>query len=280
MNRILARGALLVLPLLFCAHLAAAAAARTPADLYRVFYLPLSEVSLMAKDKGDVAKDLFLTRHHLPLKGRGSLTMVPVTVTKSYTGEQEYFHLYLEAVQKNSFVLTLAGVAKGTIMINGEQKGTITLAGPADHAKIELTLAPGVYAVLFTIEKRQAGLPVTLLSDKPLTFSTRGFTRSFSSSVRVTARSATDGDILARLYRTSCIPAPQDDEKGYAVWQAAFGTPAAEFVYDEKLPLLVLLRNAADEKVHAALVKAGFDETMLAWWRELFTKKEVCTDEK
>ncbi len=278
MNRIFARGAQLVLPLLFCIHLAAAV--RTPADLYRVFYLPLPEASVwMVKEKGDPAKDLFLARHHLPLKGRGAVTTVPVTVSKSYAGEGEFFHLYLEADRKNSFVLSLAGVAKGTIAVNGEQKGTIALAGPADYAKIEVTLAPGVYAILFAIEKRQAGMPVTLLSDEPLTFSTRGFTRSFSSSVRVTARAANDGDIMARLYRTACIPAPQDDEKGRAAWQAAFGAPAEEFVYDEKQPLMVLLRNSGNEKARAALMKAGFTETMLAWWRELFIKGEVCADE-
>jgi hypothetical protein len=279
MDRILERGALLVLPLLFCAHLAAAV--RTPVDLYRVFYLPLSEASIwMAKEKGDAAKDLFLARHHLPLKARGAVTIVPVTPVKSYAGDQEYFHLYLEAVKKSSFVLTLAGVAKGTIAVNGEQKGTIALVGPADQAKIEVTFAPGVYALLFTIEKRQEGMPVILLSDKPLVFSARGFTQSFSSSVRVTARAVTDGAVMARLYRAACLPAPQDDEKGRAAWQVAFEMPVGDFAYDEKQPLIVLLRNAANEKARAALVKFGIDETMLAWWRELFENGGICADEE
>ncbi len=279
MNRILARGALLVLPLLFCISLAAAV--RTPADLYRVFYLPISEASVwMSKEKGDAVKDLFLASHHLPLKGRGAVTTVPVTVTKSYAGGQEYFHLYLDVAQKSSYIWSVGGIAKGTVTVNGEKKGTITLIGPADHAKIEVTLAPGVYAFLFAIEKRQEGMPLIFLSDKPLTFSTRGFTQSFSSSVRVTARPASDGDIMAGLYRGSCFPAPQDDEKGRAAWQAAFGASEGAFVYEEKQPLIVLLRNAGNEKARALLLKAGFTQTALDWWRTLFEKGGFCADEK
>ncbi len=279
MSRILARGALSVLPLLFCAHLAAAV--KTPADLYRVFYLPLSEATLwLAKDKGATEKDLFLARHHLPLKGRGTVTAVPVTVTKSYAGGQEYFHLYLDVAQKSSYVWSVGGIAKGTVTVNGEKKGAVTLPGPADHAKIEVTLAPGVYAFLFTIEKRQEGMPLIFLSDKPLAFSTRGFSQSFSSSVRVTARPASDGDIMAGLYRGSCFPAPNDDDKDRAMWQAAFGTPGTDFVYDEKQPLIVLLRNVRHERAKTALARAGFDEAMLTWWQEFFAKREVCAYEE
>ena len=279
MDRNLSRGALLVLPFLFWGTVTAAAKA-TPADLYRFFFLPLPETAAwLAKDKGDPVKDLFLARYHVPLKGRGTVTAVPVEPQKRYGGAGEYFHLYLESAQKSSFVWTLSGIAKGSLSINGEKKGAIALSSPAEYARLEVTLAPGVYALLFTIEERQAGLPLTLLSDKPITFSTRGFTKSFTSTVKITSRSMPDGEQLARLYRSSCIPAPQDDERGRAAWAAAFGPAAAPSVYDQKQPLIVLLRNADEEKTRAALGKAGFDEASLAWWKELFAKGGFCADE-
>lgn len=281
MNGISIRGARTVLPLLFvfCAFPILAATPTSYVDLYRVFHMPFSEVSgWLKKDQSDRLKDVFLARYHLPLAGRGGVRQISVDTVKSYNGGQEYASIYIEAPKKETYVFFVSGILRGTVAVNGEQKGVLSASDPFGHLTIELTVEPGVYSVLFSFEPGHRNAPLVILADREVTPSSRGFTKKFRSSVKIKQRSFPGGELAGWLYDKNIFPVPQDDEKGQKAWGGAFGKASGPFVYEEKQSLAVLLRNMGDDKAKATLKKAGFTEEMLTWWRERLSREEVHGD--
>jgi len=278
MCRFFSRGALSVLPFFFWGSLSGAVPS-APADLYRVFYLPLSEtVAWLSKDRGDRHKDIFLVRHHLPLRGR-SMTVIPVA---PYTGhavpERRYLPVHLDMPARRTVTFFLNGADAGSLSVNGEKKGVFDLRGSGGYVEARISFAPGVYTVLFTVEKARPGIPIGLLADQPVTLSARGFTKDFSASVAVLTRSVPDAAVYERLWRTRCIPAPRDDDASGAAWASSFAPSGGTPSFDEKTALIVLLRNAAEAKARAVLRKAGFSENDIDWWIMWFSEGEVCRD--
>ncbi len=270
-------GARAVLPLLFvlCVFpIFAATPATSYADLYRVFHMPLSDVSgWLKKDKGDRVKDLFLARYHLPLTGRGGIQRIPLDVVKSYNEGLRYAPLCVEAPKKETFLFLFSGIFRGTIAVNGEQKGVFSPEHPFDHSTTELTLDPGVYSVLFTFEPPARDEAPLLLADRPITYASRGFTKNFRSSLKVREHPFPERELAGWLYENGILPSSQDDDLGYAVTRAVDDpTATIKDGLSEKTPLLVLLRHTEDKKAREMLKRIGFDDEALEWW-ELFLGK-------
>lgn len=277
MNGIPIRGARTVLPLLFMLGVLPVFAATAPsyADLYRVFSMPLSEASgWLKKDKGDRVKDIFLARYHLPLAFRGGIQRISVEVVKSYNAAQEYASFYIEAPKRETCVFFVSGILKGAVVVNGEQKGVLSPAGPFDHSTIELTMEPGIYSVLFSFERPSRDASIVVLADRPVTFSSRGFTKNFRSSVKVREHSCPEGELLEWLYEKRVFPAPQDDDRGYKAGRSFYEEPDAmvDNMMDEKTPLLFLLRHSKEKKAQEMLKAIGFDEKELEWWERFLGK--------
>ncbi|HNT28105.1 MAG TPA: hypothetical protein PKH10_08000 [bacterium] len=266
-----------MLPLLFvlCSFpVFAATSTASYTDLYRVFHMPLSEVpGWLKKNKGDRLKDLFLARYHLPLTARGAMQRVPLDIARSYNEGYQYATLYIEAPKKETFFFLLSGILKGTIAVNGEQKGTLSPAHPFDHSTIELTLEPGVYSVLFAFEPLSCDGQFILLTDRAITYASRGFTRNFRSTLKVREHPCPKRELAEWLYERRIFPFSQDDDHTYAATRTVDDPEATvENDFCEKTPLLVLLRHAKDRKAREMLSGIGFDEKALEWW-DLFLGK-------
>ncbi len=272
-----------MLPVFFFAT-AWAQSSERPSDRYRVFYLSLSEFSKWASaDRADRSKDLFMARHRLPLKGRQA-TVVPVSARGAF-GENAlmYFPLHVEFVSKRTVVFSWEGVEKGYLAINGERKGSFDLRGSRGYVEVSVSFDPGVYALMFVCEKRYADLPVTLIADQPLTVASRGFTKSFSASVSLKVREVVAAELYDQLWRTQCVPAPRDEARFDEAWrQVSTGDPAdATPSFDEKkTPLVILLKYSRDERARSLLLKAGFTEDMLEWWRNRLSEPMACIEQE
>jgi len=247
-----------------------------PVDLYKVFYMPLAEVTSWAPlRKENRIKDLFLARYRLPLHGR-SIFPLPVVPQEAYgPPARHYLPVHVEIATQRTVTFFLDGADKGTLSVNGEKKASFDLRGEPGYVESRLSFAPGVYAVLFTVEKTRPSIPLLLWADQKITLSERGFTKKFSASVTVAVRPVSE--VFDRLWLTRCLPAPEDSKESRAIWNTVFCAENEYAINEEKTPLILLLRRSDRPEIRARLRKWGFTEEMLDWWITWFSEREVCS---
>lgn len=269
-----------MLPVFFWLMLSARSSL-APVEYYRIFYEPIESFSSwITVDRSDRSKDIFLARYRLPLKGRGAV-LLPVAPYLSAAGTNVvYLPVHVDIPAQRTITFVLDGAEKGTLAINGERKGFFDLQGVSGYVEVRVSFAAGVYSLLFSIEKRRADLPLLLIADQPVTLASRGFTKNFSVTAFLSVREFTGGALHERLWTNRCIPAPDDSERSASLWREVFGEKSADArSFDEKTaPLLALLKRSTGDRERATLLKAGFTDEMLAWWRERLSWKEVCRD--
>ncbi len=282
MSCFLLRGALIVLPVFFWFVLEGGAPARA-VGYYRAFYDSIGSFSSwVSSDRTDRSKDLFLARYRLPLKGR-TAAVIPVSPQRSLTDDDVvYLPVHVEVPAKRTITFVLDGVVRGSLMVNGEPKGVFDLGTVRGYIEARISFAPGVYSLLFSVERYYPDLPLVVIADQPVTLATRGFTKNFSAAVSLVVREKPDGVLHDRLWETRCLPAPSSDDRFVAVWRRVFevGVEEEEPWNEKTTPLLVLLKHSENEKAKTILLKAGFTEEMLAWWRERLSVTEVCRDNR
>jgi len=250
-----------------------------PVEYYRILYGPIGALSSWTTvDRSERSKDIFLARYRFPLKGRGAVA-VPVVPYLSVAGTNTiHLPVHLDIPGQRTVTFVLDGAERGTLTVNGERKGSFDLRGLSGYVEVRISFAAGVYSLLFSVEKRRADLPLLLLADQPVTSANRGFTKNFSATVSLSVKDFPDGPLHDKLWQMRCIPAPTGEDRSVTAWRTVFEDGEVPSFDEKTTPLLVLLRHSANEKARAMLLKAGFTDEMLAWWRERLSGKEVCRD--
>lgn len=245
-------------------------------DFFSVFYQkPSNYDSWVSKHRRSIAKDIFMSRYRLPAKKerRFSHRYRP-ELLKSFSDDTKYFYLYINSRKNHSETLVVSGVKKGTLWVNGVERGSLSLKKSLDYSVIGLNLSRGIFFFVFRVDEEFENFPIMVLSKKKLHLSeNRGFTAKAKADIKIRnvfTEKTENQDFFLKLYKGFCFPAPDMD--------SARNT---DFYGRKDDGVLIEYLAAARFRDEAAtmLAKAGFSKKQTDWWKNMFNNKKVCSFE-
>jgi hypothetical protein len=244
---------------------------------YEVFYMDIEQYDKWVNlERNDHFRDVFISAYNLPSRGRRKFShKLDVKSMKSYSTDQEYAYIYIDAQSRTSFSIIISGIKKGEVSVNGSKRGNISVEKDTGYSTVSGVLEKGVYFLSIRIFERFEAIPLIALSDNRLTPSVRkGFNRDASAKVSVInfAGKGVDG-IYSDMYKSFCFPYTEsNDEKRTAY----YFTVNKKHCEGSGLLIDVLSRPAKDKAAFEKLTKTGFSATQIIWWQESFFTREVC----
>ena len=244
---------------------------------FSVFYNDINEYKKWSQlEKDDRFKDIFIELYNLPKIGKRTLnTNLNLTILKSFSKEEEYGYLYFDIQTATKFEAILYGVKNGEILINGVSKGKIKIESETGYSYFSGTFEKGVFFVLIKINSRLENVPVIMLSNKELKRSVeKGFSKSASFSLNLkNIENKISKESFLKLFGGFCFPYINDINRdqffSVAVKEKRAGI--------EKQFLLGDIYNSIYNKKDAEnLLKNGFFQSQIEWWKERFLSGEVC----
>jgi len=246
-------------------------------ELYDVFYSDMKSYEKWLKsDRENTLKDVFINLYNLPANGKRKYSNdVKIKVHKGLSDDSiQNAYTYLEFNERTNVNLVIWGIKKGTVKINGAERGTIAINSDTGFAVLKGVFEKGAYFVSFNIEKRFEGVPVKVLSDKKVKISQRGFNRKAACSVKLHNIKPRYPEVdLSGLYRGFCFPYSDENyrETFYSLMLKK------EFRPDSRNSLFYNLYSlTVNDKNKSKLEKTGFDEKQIKWWKKQLFEKEVC----
>jgi len=246
-------------------------------ELYDVFYNDMESYEKWLKsDRNNTFKDVFINLYNLPENGKRKYSNnVKIKVQKGLSDDSIHnAYTYLEFNKRSNVNFVIWGIKKGTVKINGAQRGTISINSDTGFVVLKGVFEKGAYLISFNIKKRFAGVPLKVLSDKKVKISPRGFNRKAACSVKLYNIKPKYPEVdLSHLYRGFCFPYSKENhrEMFYALMLKK------EFQPNSRNSLFYNLYSlTVNDKNKSRLKKAGFDEKQINWWKKQLFEKEVC----
>ncbi len=276
-------GVALLLPFFLFTYSLGAAENKLLSDFWGQFYTTPQNLSLsMQKEPPNALKEYLASLYKLPVSPKRVYKhLMPVSLYKSLVASREFFYLYIDTPQVLKTTLLVGGVKKGSVSVNGGKKQQFDLEKNEPLLKLSLALPKGAAYIIVELIERSTGLPVTVLSDKPLPLSKRGFTKNGAASASLSSVKVEGFDIaiLDSLYKRFCFPLPEGSPHN-AVFERLATATEAEPVAGAGEPVLLelLYRQKADEASRLLLEKLGFTPESLSWWGEMLVAGRMCND--
>lgn len=246
-------------------------------ELYDVFYSDMKSYEKWLKsDRNNTLKDIFINLYNLPANGKRKYSdNIKVKVQKGLSDNKvQNAYTYLEFNERSNVNLVIWGIKKGTVKINGAERGAISIDSDTGFAVLKGVFEKGAYFISFNIKKRFPGVPVKVISDKKVKISQRGFNRNAACSVKLYNIKPRYPEVdLSGLYSGFCFP--YSNENYREIFYALI--LKKEFQSDSKDSLFYNLYSlTVNDKNKSILKKAGFNEEQIDWWKKQLFEKEVC----
>lgn len=243
---------------------------------FSVFYNNSNEYKKWYQlDKNDYFKDIFIELYHLPKIAKRTLnSKVEIKTVKSLSKNEEYGYLYLDVSSKVRFETVFYGIRKGEIIINGVEKGAIRINSDTGYANLSGSFEKGIFFVLIKIKERMNNVPVVAISNVSFKNSQdKGFSKNGIFSVKLTNVDKGKDNTFSSLYEGFCFPFSKGSGRDlfFVISRKEKNVPDMEHTFLNDIYTSIYIKNDKEN-----LLKKGFTEEDIIWWKDKLLAGEVC----